>query len=92
MSKISYSRFKRDNYKRDAAQEYYSDYNYQSKISRSNLTKEQKELISNMYFSDTFKKLTPVEVSILKRCLGKRYISSKQKSALNTIYKRYYSI
>ena len=90
MSKINYSRFKKDNYKRDAAQEYYSDYNYQSKLKRSNLSKEQKEIISNMYFSDTFKKLNSLESNILKSCLGKKYLSDKQKKCLNNIYKKYY--
>jgi len=90
MSKLNYSRFKKDNYIRDNVLDYYSDYNYQSKLRRSNLSKEQKELISDMYFSDIFKKLNSLESNILKSCLGKKYLSDKQKKCLNNIYKKYY--
>lgn len=89
MSRLNYNRFKRDNYKRDSAKEYYSDFR-EIQLGRNNLNTNQKRLISEMYFSKMYKALPEQSKNIIKSCLGKKYLSNKQKNALNVIYSKYY--
>lgn len=91
MSKLNYNRFKQDNYKRDSAKEYYSDFR-EIQIGRNNLSTNQKRLISDMYFSKMYEALPEQSKNIIKSCLGKKYLSNKQKNALNVIYSKYYII
>lgn len=89
---FNYSRFRKDNYKRDNHRINCSNIEYQKPIGRNNLTHEQKTLISNMYFSDIYKTLDKFSSEFVRTCLGKKYLSVKQKNVLNDIYVKYYSL